>query len=123
MDSPPGEPPEPPTNPLIGRVLHERYELLAVIGSGGMATVFRSRDNRLGRDVAVKLLHPQYVADSAFVERFSQEAEFAAGLSAHPNIVSIFDVGQDGDLHYIVMEFVDGTNLERSHSSRGPAIG
>jgi len=77
-----------------------------------MSTVYRAHDARLGRDVAVKVLHSQFASDPDFVERFRQEAEFAAGLSAHPNIVSIFDVGEDGDLHYIVMELIEGRNLK-----------
>ncbi|HEV3310747.1 MAG TPA: protein kinase, partial [Chloroflexota bacterium] len=112
MDSPPEEHSGSRRNPLIGHLLNGRYEILDVIGSGGMSTVFRARDQRLGRDVAVKILHRQFADDADFVERFSQEAEFAAGLSAHPNIVSIFDVGQDGDLHYIVMELIEGRNLK-----------
>jgi serine/threonine-protein kinase len=93
-------------------MLNDRYEILAVIGAGGMSTVYRARDHRLGRDVAIKILHAQFAADHDFVERFRQEAEFAAGLSAHPNIVSIFDVGEDGDVRYMVMEIIDGRNLK-----------
>lgn len=112
MQPPPSGPTEPPTNPMIGRTLNDRYEILAVIGAGGMSTVFRAHDQRLGRDVAIKILHAQFAADSDFVERFRQEAEFAAGLSAHPNIVSIFDVGEDGDIRYMVMELIEGRNLK-----------
>jgi eukaryotic-like serine/threonine-protein kinase len=112
MQPPPSGPTEPPTNPMIGRMLNDRYEILAVIGAGGMSTVYRARDHRLGRDVAIKILHAQFAADHDFVERFRQEAEFAAGLSAHPNIVSIFDVGEDGDVRYMVMELIDGRNLK-----------
>lgn len=113
MQEPPDQPPpSSPRHPLIGRVLDGRYELADVIGSGGMSTVFRAHDLRLSRDVAIKILHPQFSTDADFIERFDQEAEFAASLSAHPNIVSIFDVGQDGDLHYIVMEIIDGRNLK-----------
>jgi serine/threonine protein kinase len=85
-----------------------------------MATVYRARDARLGRDVAVKILHSQFAADPDFVDRFRQEAEFAAGLSAHPNIVAIFDVGEDGDLHYIVMELVEGRNLKEIIRAEAP---
>jgi serine/threonine-protein kinase len=77
-----------------------------------MATVYRAVDTRLGRTVAVKVLHPEYARDRAFLQRFQQEAEFAASLGAHPNIVDIYDIGQDDDLHYIVMEFIDGAVLK-----------
>jgi len=104
----------------VGRVLNDRYHLLNVIGTGGMSTVYRARDSRLGREVAIKILHPQFARDKAFIERFSQEAEFAASLSAHPNIVSIYDVGEDGELSYIVMELVEGRNLKDLILSEGP---
>lgn len=112
--------PTRPQDPLIGRTLDGRYELLGIIGSGGMSTVYRAHDSRLGRDVALKILHPQFAADPDFVDRFRQEAEFAAGLSAHPNIVSIFDVGQEGDLHFIVMEVIGGRNLKELIRAQGP---
>ncbi len=120
MQPPPSGPSEPPVNPMIGRTLNDRYEILAVIGSGGMSTVFRARDQRLGRDVAIKILHAQFAADHDFVERFRQEAEFAAGLSAHPNIVSIFDVGEDGDIRYMVMELIEGRNLKDLINDEAP---
>ncbi len=120
MQPPSSGKPDPLHDPLIGRKLNDRYEILGVIGSGGMATVYRARDQRLGRDVAVKILHSQFAADHDFVERFRQEAEFAAGLSSHPNIVSIFDVGESGDLHYIVMELVEGQNLKQLIAAEAP---
>lgn len=120
MQPPSSGPSEPSRHALIGRTLNSRYEILDVIGSGGMSTVFRARDGRLSRDVAIKILHPQFAADRDFIQRFSQEAEFAASLSAHPNIVSIFDVGEDGDLHYIVMELIEGTNLKDLITSEAP---
>ena len=101
-------------------MLNGRYELLGIVGAGGMSTVYRAHDERLGRDVAVKILHSQFASDPDFVDRFRQEAEFAAGLSAHPNIVSIFDVGEDGDLHYIVMEIIEGRNLKELIRSEAP---
>jgi serine/threonine protein kinase len=106
MEPPDSESPSPP-HPLIGRTLSGRYTLLALIGSGGMASVFRAHDLRLGRLVALKLLHPTFAADPTFITRFHQEAELAASLSAHPHIVTIYDVGSDGSLHYLVMELVD----------------
>jgi len=93
-------------------LLNGRYQILEPVGEGGMATVYRAIDTRLGRDVAVKVLHAQFAGDKPFVQRFEQEANFAASLGAHPNIVDIYDIGEDGPLHYIVMEFVEGTSLK-----------
>lgn len=92
-------------------MLNGRYSLIAPVGGGGMATVYKARDNILGRVVAVKILREQYAEDTAFVARFRREAQSAANLT-HPNIVSVYDVGQDGDTHYIVMEFVAGQSLK-----------
>src|SRR5919201_1163442 len=78
----------------VGRLLSGRYRVLGLVGAGGMAEVYEATDERLGRRVAVKILRPQYVADAAFVTRFRQEAEAAARL-AHPNVVTVFDVGYD----------------------------
>src|SRR5215210_3790147 len=94
-----------------GRALNGRYQLIGLVGGGGMAQVYKARDNVLGRTVAVKLLREQYVNDAQFVARFRREAQAAANL-AHPNIVNVYDVGQDGDLHYIVMEYIAGDNLK-----------
>lgn len=93
------------------RTLSGRYRLLVKVGEGGMAEVYRTQDVLLGRAVAVKLLRPQYNSESAFLVRFLQEAQAAAGLS-HPNIVTVYDVGQDGEQRYIVMEYVEGVNLK-----------
>lgn len=93
------------------RLLNGRYQLISVVGGGGMAQVYKARDNVLGRIVAVKVLREQYVNDAQFVARFRREAQAAANL-AHPNIVNVYDVGQDGDLHYIVMEYIAGDNLK-----------
>ena len=93
------------------RVLSDRYRLLVKVGEGGMAEVYRAQDMLLGRAVAVKLLRSQYSSESSFLVRFLQEAQAAAGLS-HPNIVTVYDVGQDGDQRYIVMEYVEGVNLK-----------
>lgn len=95
----------------IGRVLNGRYQLISVVGGGGMAQVYKARDNVLGRVVAVKVLREQYSTDSQFVARFRREAQAAANL-AHPNIVNVYDVGQDGDVHYIVMEYINGESLK-----------
>lgn len=95
---------------LRDKVLADRYEVIESIARGGMAEVFRARDNLLNRTVAVKVLHPEFAADPAFVERFKREAQAVANLS-HPNIVAVFDWGQDGTTYYIVMEYVDGQSL------------
>jgi tRNA A-37 threonylcarbamoyl transferase component Bud32 len=103
---------------LAGTVLADRYGLLDVLGEGGMAVVYRARDELLDRDVAVKILRPQFAADDEFVERFRQEARSAASL-AHPNIAPVFDSGVDGDLQFIVMQLVDGPDLERVLAGHG----
>ncbi|MEP6776285.1 MAG: protein kinase, partial [Chloroflexota bacterium] len=102
----------------IGRVLNGRYSLIAPVGGGGMATVYKARDNILGRIVAVKILREQYAGDGPFVTRFRREAQAAANLT-HPNIVSVYDVGQDTDIHYIVMEFVAGQSLKELINKAG----
>ena len=92
-------------------ILNDRYRLTAELGSGGMAVVHKAIDLELGRQVAVKLLKEGYADDTAFVARFQQEARAAASLD-HPNVVSIYDVGRDGRLYYIVMEHVEGQSLK-----------
>jgi beta-lactam-binding protein with PASTA domain/predicted Ser/Thr protein kinase len=96
--------------PELGDVLGGRYRLLEPLGEGGMATIYRAHDEQLGRDVAVKLLRPEYGRDSAFVARFRQEAKSAASLN-HPNVVNVFDYGTDRAGPFIVMELVDGGDL------------
>jgi len=93
------------------QVLGGRYRILDVLGDGGMARVFRAEDARLGRVVAVKILHQHYLSQPEFVRRFEQEAQLAARLS-HPNIVAIYDVDRQGDTYYIVMEYVEGGSLK-----------
>jgi len=94
----------------IGNVLGGRYRLIELLGQGGMATIYRARDSQLERDVAVKLLRPEYGRDPDFLSRFRQEAQSAASLN-HPNIVSVFDYGQDPAGPFIVMELIDGEDL------------
>ena len=94
------------------RVLAGRYVMLDVLGTGGMATVWRARDQVLGRDVAVKVLSPQYAADPGFLARFEREARHAARLS-HPRLVTVFDSGVDGTSAFIVMELVAGPTLRQ----------
>ena len=101
-------------------VLNDRYRILGPLGEGGMATVYRALDTRLGRTVAIKILHPEFARDDPFLQRFQQEAEFAASLGAHPNVVAIYDIGEDGNLPYIVMEVVEGRNLKDLIRERAP---
>ncbi len=100
------------------RLLNNRYQLLEQIGKGGMAIVFRARDLMLERYVAVKVLREDYSRDSAFQERFRQEARAAANLS-HPNIVTVHDFGLDAGQLFIVMELVPGTDLKNLIQTRG----
>jgi serine/threonine-protein kinase len=94
-----------------GSILNERYQIVDLIAEGGMARVYRAKDIVLDRAVAVKVLREQYAADEVFLARFQQEARAAASL-AHPNIVSIYDVGSADRHQYIVMELVEGPNLK-----------
>jgi serine/threonine-protein kinase len=96
---------------LIGKVLGNRYRLIELIGEGGMALVYKAECSLLCRTVAIKILRPQYASDVDFVERFRREARAAASLS-HPNVLNIYDVGQDEGIDYIVMEYVPGENLK-----------
>lgn len=96
---------------MEGTLLNDRYRLLELIGSGGMAMVYKGMDTLLHRPVTIKILRQVYASEPAFVARFQREARAAAQLD-HPNIVTIYDVGQDGDRHYIVMEYVDGEDLK-----------
>ena len=100
-------------------LIAERYERLESLGIGGMAQVYRGHDTVLGRTVAIKMLLPQYAADQNFVDRFRREAQAAASLQ-HPNIVTVFDTGNDFGTHYIVMEFVEGPTLKDVLATEGP---
>jgi len=93
-------------------VLNGRYRLIDRIGTGGMSVVYRGQDQSLGRIVAIKILHENLTDDEGFLRRFQQEAHAAANLS-HPNIVTVHDIGQDGNRYYIVMEYVDGRTLKQ----------
>jgi beta-lactam-binding protein with PASTA domain/predicted Ser/Thr protein kinase len=99
-------------------VFGRRYRAIEKIGSGGMADVYKAVDEVLGRTVAVKVLHPRYASDPGFVQRFRQEAAAAANLS-HPNIVNIYDWGQDAETYYIAMEYVHGMDLKSLVEQRG----
>ncbi len=101
-----------------GMFISERYEIIEKVGSGGMADVYRAKCHRLNRYVGIKILKPEFSADKNTVAKFRAEAQSAAGLS-HPNIVSVYDVGDDGDLHYIVMELVEGITLKKFIEKKG----
>ncbi len=103
----------------IGSILGARYRLLELLGQGGMATIYRARDAQLERDVAVKVLRPEFGQDPDFLARFRDEARAAASLS-HPNIVAVFDFGEDNAEPYIVMELVDGQDLASILRENGP---
>lgn len=100
------------------QILGHRYELGEPIARGGMAVVWRARDTRLDRPVAVKVLHPRLAGDESFRERFRREALAAASFN-HPNIITVFDTGEDGDAHYIVMELIEGPSLSRLLGPKG----
>ncbi len=101
------------------KVLDGRYELERKIGEGGMARIYAGLDRRLNRRVAIKIPHAHFLHEPDFLERFRHEAQ-AAAMLAHPNIVDIYDVGHDDDIHYIVMEYVDGTDLKTIINREGP---
>ena len=103
---------------LEGKIIGNRYEILTKIGCGGMATVYKARDSVLNRNVAIKVLREEFTTDDEFIKRFNIEAQAAASLT-HPNIVSIYDVGNEGDLHYIVMELIQGKTLKEIISENG----
>ncbi|MEI7743751.1 MAG: protein kinase, partial [Chloroflexota bacterium] len=103
----------------IGSVLGGRYRLVELLGQGGMATIFRARDAQLDRDVAVKIMRPEFGQDPDFLGRFRDEARAAASLN-HPNIVSVFDFGEEDTGPYIVMELIDGQDLSSILRENGP---
>ena len=94
-----------------GMMLQDRYEILEKIGSGGMSEVYKAKCHKLNRLVAIKVLKSEFTSDATFVSKFKMEAQAAAGLS-HPNIVNIYDVVDEGKLHYIVMELIEGITLK-----------
>lgn len=96
---------------LEGRIVGNRYEILEKIGNGGMATVYKAQDKVLKRYVAVKVLREEFTTDEEFIRRFNTEAQSAASLT-HPNIVSIYDVGAEDNIYYIVMELIQGKTLK-----------
>ncbi|MDD6685747.1 MAG: Stk1 family PASTA domain-containing Ser/Thr kinase [Lachnospiraceae bacterium] len=101
-----------------GVILSERYEIIARIGAGGMADVYKAQDHKLNRLVAVKVMKAEFREDTGFVQRFQKEAQAAAKLS-HPNVVNVYDVGEDRGLYYIVMELVEGITLKNYIQKKG----
>ncbi len=103
---------------LEGRLIANRYEIIQNVGNGGMATVYRAKDNVLNRFVAVKILRDEFTTDEEFIKRFRSEAQAVASLN-HPNIVGVYDVGNEGNLYYIVMELVQGKTLKEVIAEEG----
>ncbi|SHI04345.1 serine/threonine protein kinase [Sporanaerobacter acetigenes DSM 13106] len=103
---------------MIGKVLGGRYEIIEKIGGGGMAVVYKARCRLLNRYVAVKVLREEFINDEEFINKFRRESQAAASLS-HPNIVSIYDVGMEDDIYYIVMEYIDGKTLKEVIDEKG----
>lgn len=103
----------------VDSLLQDRYRIQDKIASGGMGSVYRALDEKLGREVAIKILAPNLAEDSSFVERFRREARAAAGLR-HPNIANVFDAGEGDGCHFIVMELAEGRDLARVLREEGP---
>ena len=103
---------------MSNRLLAGRYELIEKIGEGGMAIVYKARCRLLNRYVAIKILRPEFTKDEQFIENFKRESQAAAGLS-HPNIVSVYDVGKEGNIHFIVMELIEGKTLSQYIEEKG----
>jgi serine/threonine protein kinase len=101
-----------------GMIVGERYEIISRIGSGGMADVYKAKDHKLNRLVAVKVMKAEFSEDKGFISKFRKEAQAAAGL-AHPNVVNVYDVGEDKGIYYIVMELVQGITLKDYITRKG----
>src|SRR5690348_3315730 len=104
---------------LVGRVFSNRYRIERELAQGGMAEVYLARDELLDRPVALKVLFPEFAREPSFVERFRREAQAAANLN-HPNIVAIYDWGQESGTYFIVMEHVEGRSLRQLIRDDGP---
>ena len=102
----------------IGKLLDNRYEILELVGTGGMAKVYKARCHRLNRLVAIKILREDLAQDAEFRRRFHDESQAVAMLS-HPNIMAVYDVSRRGDMDYIVMELIDGITLKQYMERRG----
>lgn len=103
---------------LSGKILGNRYVLLEKVGEGGMALVYKARCQLLNRYVAIKILRPEFIADEEFIKKFKRESMASASLS-HPNIVGIYDVGEEDDIYYIVMEYIHGKTLKEYIKEKG----
>ena len=103
----------------VGTIISDRYEILEKLGSGGMAVVYRALDRKLERDVTIKILRDEFITDDDFKSKFKIEARSAAKLS-HPNIVNVYDVGEDGNIYYIVMEYIHGDTLKKAIEEKAP---
>lgn len=101
-----------------GMFISDRYEIIDKVGSGGMSDVYKAKCHKLNRFVAIKVLKNEFSEDRSFVSKFKVEAQSAAGLS-HPNIVNVFDVGEDEGIHYIVMELIEGITLKKYIERKG----
>ncbi len=101
-----------------GMIVGERYEVVSKVGTGGMADVYKAKDHKLNRFVAMKVLKQEFREDTNFIKKFKTEAQAAAGLT-HPNVVNVFDVGESQGIHYIVMELVEGITLKEYISKKG----
>ena len=101
-----------------GQKINDRYQIIKTIGEGGMANVYLAYDTILERNVAVKVLRGDLATDEKFVRRFQREALSASSLS-HPNIVEVYDVGEDNGIYYIVMEYIEGKHLKQLLKRRG----
>ncbi len=104
---------------MSNKVLAGRYELFERVGEGGMSVVYKAKDKLLNRFVAIKILKPEFINDHKFIDSFRRESQAAASLS-HPNIVNIYDVGREGNIHYIVMELIQGKTLSEYIKEQGP---
>ena len=102
----------------IGKILDNRYEIFEKIGTGGMAVVYKAKDHRLNRFVAVKIMKEELAEDEEFRRRFRAESQAVAMLS-HPNIVSVYDVSRTGNIEYIVMELIEGITLKQYINRKG----
>ena len=103
---------------MSNKLLAGRYELIEKIGEGGMAIVYKGKDRLLNRYVAIKILRPEYTKDEEFIESFKRESQASARLS-HPNIVGVYDVGKEGNIHFIVMELIEGKVLSEVIKEKG----
>ena len=101
-----------------GMFISDRYEIIDKVGSGGMSDVYKAKCHKLNRFVAIKVLKHEFSEDTSFVSKFKVEAQNAAGLS-HPNIVNVYDVGEDNGLYYIVMELIEGITLKKYIEKKG----